>query len=213
MMAERQRPIPSAPTIHSNGTEKENFMKLRNSVSICLLAMAATANAAWAQSQATNRLTGAARPQSSQTTAFHYALPLNLAVEAATEAVRVCAQHGYLVTATVVDMDGVPQVALRGDGATIHTAESSFDKAYTVVTLGPIFAFDTSGEFFDLVKTNPYAPRLASMRNVMALPGAVAFKSKNAIVGALGVGGAPGGDKDEVCAQAGMAKVADRLPK
>jgi uncharacterized protein GlcG (DUF336 family) len=90
---------------------------------------------------------------------------------------------------------------------------TDIDKAYTVVTLGPIFDFETSGKFFDLVKTNPYAPRLANMRNVMALPGAVAFKSKNAIVGALGVGGAPGGDKDEVCAQAGVAKVADRLPK
>lgn len=147
-----------------------------------------------------------------QTTDYHYALPLNLALEAATEAVRVCTQQGYHVTATVVDMDGVPQVALRGDGATIHTAESSFDKAYTVVTLGPIFNFDTSGKFFDLTKTSPYAPRLATMHNVMALPGAVAFKSKNAIVGALGVGGAPGGDKDEVCAQAGVAKVADRIP-
>jgi len=157
-------------------------------------------------------LTGAAPPRSSQTTDYHYALPLNLALEAATEAVRVCGEHGYQVSATVVDMDGVPQVVLRGDGATIHTRESSFDKAYTVVTLGPIFNFDTSGKFFELVKTSPYAPRLATMTNVMALPGAVAFKSKNAIVGALGVGGAPGGDKDEVCAQAGVAKVANRLP-
>ena len=104
------------------------------------------------------------------------------------------------------------QVDLRGDGATIHTAESSYDKAYTVVTLGPIFDFDTSGKFFELTKTSPYAPRLATMHNVMALPGAVAFKSKNTIVGALGVGGAPGGDKDEICAQAGVAKVAGRLP-
>ena len=150
--------------------------------------------------------------QSSQTTAYRYTVPLSLALEAATEAVRVCAQHGYLVTATVVDMDGIPQVALRGDGATIHTRESSFDKAYTVVTLGPIFDFDTSGKFFDLMKTSPFAPRLSTMTNVMALPGAVAVKSKNAIVGALGVGGAPGGDKDEVCAQAGVAKIADRIP-
>ena len=149
----------------------------------------------------------------SQTTDYHYAPPLSLALEAATEAVHVCAQHGYQVTATVVDMDGKTQVALRGDGATVHTAESSFDKAYTVVTLGPIFDFDTSGKFFDLTKSNPYAPRLASMQNVMALPGAVAFKAKNTIVGALGVGGAPGGDKDEVCAQAGVAKIADRLPR
>ena len=157
-------------------------------------------------------LTGLASSQPSQTTAYHYALPLTLALEAANEAVRVCAGHGYLVSATVVNMDGVPQVVLRGDGATIHTGESSFEKAFTVVTLGPIFIFDTSGEFFNLVKTNPYAPRLATIRSVMALPGGVAFKSKNAIVGALGVGGAPGGDKDEVCARAGVAKVADRLP-
>ena len=157
-------------------------------------------------------LTGAAPPRSPQTTDYHYALPLNLALEAATEAVHVCVEHGYQVSATVVDMDGVPQVVLRGDGATIHTRESSFDKAYTVVTLGPIFNFDTSGKFFELVKTSPYAPRLATMTNVMALPGAVALKSKNTIVGALGVGGAPGGDKDEVCAQAGVAKVASRLP-
>jgi uncharacterized protein GlcG (DUF336 family) len=150
--------------------------------------------------------------QSSQTTAYHYVLPLNLALEAATEAIHTCAQNGYAVSATVVDMDGVPQLMLRGDGATIHTHESSFDKAYTVVTLGPIFNFDTTGKFLDMTKTNPYAPRLAAMTNVMALPGAVAFKSKNAIVAALGVGGAPGGDKDEVCAHAGVAKVADRLP-
>lgn len=151
--------------------------------------------------------------QGAPSSAYRYTLPLSLALEAATEAVRVCAQNGYQVSATVVDMDGVPQVAIRGDGATIHTAESSFDKAYTVVTLGPIFKFETSGQFFDLTKISPFAPRLATMHNVMALPGGVALKSKNAIMAALGVGGAPGGDKDEVCARAGVTKIADRLPK
>jgi uncharacterized protein GlcG (DUF336 family) len=144
---------------------------------------------------------------------YHYQLPLALSLEAATEAVRVCEAQGYRVTATVVDMDGVPQVALRGDGATVHTAQSSFEKAFTVVTLGPEFSFDTSGAFFEMAKTNPYAPRLATVTHVMALPGAVAFHAKTAIVGALGVGGAPGGDKDEVCARAGVAKIADRLPR
>ena len=177
-----------------------------------LIAGVAAPSTVWAQEQPVP-LTTAAASQPSQTTAYHYVVPLSLALEAASESVRVCALHGYSVSATVVDMDGTPQVAIRGDGATIHTAESSYDKAYTVVTLGPIFHFDTSGEFFNLTKTNPFAPRLGSMRNVMALPGAVAFKTKNGIVGALGVGGAPGGDKDEVCAQAGVAKIADRLPR
>src|ERR1700727_3892464 len=85
-----------------------------------------------------------ARSEPPQGSDYHYQLPLNVALEAATEAVRVCTLQGYRVTATVVDMDGVPQVTLRGDGATVHTAESSFEKAFTVVTLGPEFNFDTS---------------------------------------------------------------------
>jgi len=119
---------------------------------------------------------------------YAYVLPMNLAEEAANEAVLTCAAKGYSVTATVVDMDGVPQVVLRGDHATVHTGESSFRKA------------------------SPYAPQLATVHNVMALPGAVAFKVNNEMVGALGVGGAPGGDKDEVCAHAGVDKVSGRLP-
>jgi uncharacterized protein GlcG (DUF336 family) len=109
-------------------------------------------------------------------------------------------------------MDGVPQVVLRGDNAPVATGESSFRKAFTVVTLGPEFGFDRSSGFFELVKTNQFAPQLATVHNVIALPGAVAFKANGKIVGALGVGGAPGGDKDEVCAAAGVAKVADQLP-
>jgi len=114
---------------------------------------------------------------------------------------------------TVVDMAGTPKVVLRGDRSTVHTGESSFRKAFTVITLGPIFHFETSGAFFALQKTSPYAPQLATVHNVMALPGAVAFMVQGEMVGAIGVGGAPGGDKDEVCAQAGLAKVRDRLPQ
>jgi len=135
----------------------------------------------------------AASPQSPQTSDCRYVLSLNLALATGSEAIRLRAEDGYRVTATVVGMAAAPQVALRGDGATVHTRESSFQKTFTVVTLGPMFNFDTSGEFFNLVKANPYAPRLATVSNVMALPGAVAFKSKKAIVAARGVGGVRGG--------------------
>ena len=50
-----------------------------------------------------------------------YVLPLDLAVEAASEAVRACAANGYPVTATVVDVSGVPQFVLRGD----HSCKSA----------------------------------------------------------------------------------------
>src|SRR5690349_3742190 len=144
---------------------------------------------------------------------YSYNLPLDLAVEAAQEAIRVCDGNGFRVTATVVDMAGTPKVVLRGNKSTVHTGESSFRKAFTVVTLGPMFHFETSGAFYDMQKSNPFASQLATIHNVMALPGAVAFTSRGEMIGALGVGGAPGGDKDEVCAQAGIAKVKDRLPQ
>jgi uncharacterized protein GlcG (DUF336 family) len=154
-----------------------------------------------------------AQAQQAPQPGYHYTLPLSIAIEAAQEALRVCEQNHYWSTATVVDMDGIPQVVLRGDHAPVATGESSFRKAFTVITLGPEFGFDRSSGFFELVKKNPYAPQLATVHNVIALPGAVAFKAHGEIVGALGIGGAPGGDKDEVCAAAGIAKVADKLPQ
>ena len=142
-----------------------------------------------------------------------YSLPLDLAIVAAGEAVRACAASGYPVTATVVDISGVPQVILRGDHSTIHTRDSSFRKAYTVVTMGPIFKQETSGAFAEAAQHNPSAVQLATLPNVVALPGAVAIIANGEIVAGLGVGGSPGGDKDELCAQAGVAKIKNQLPK
>ena len=45
------------------------------------------------------------------------------------------------------------------------------------------------------------------------LPGGVAIKIGDEIVGALGVSGSPGGDKDEACAQAGVASIKDDLAR
>jgi len=48
---------------------------------------------------------------------------------------------------------------------------------------------------------------LATLPNIALLPGGVAIKAGDEIVGALGVSGSPGGDKDEVCAQAGVESI------
>lgn len=142
-------------------------------------------------------------------------LPLNAAVIAAQTAVETCKANGYDVTATVVDVSGTPQVVLRGDHAVIHTKDSSFRKAYTVVTMGPIFHVDTTSGYIGVLSKYPplLAQSLASTPNVTALPGGVAFKVGDETIAGLGVGGSPGGDKDEVCAQAGVAKVAELLKK
>ena len=41
--------------------------------------------------------------------------------------------------------------------------------------------------------------------------GGVPISADKETVGGIGVSGAPGGDKDEACANAGIAKIADRL--
>ena len=141
-----------------------------------------------------------------------YSLPLSLAVEAATEAIRSCEAHGYAVSASVVDTSGVVKVQLKGDHSTIHTQDTSFRKAYTLVTFGPIFNLDTSSQIAELAK-NPAGPgpALTSIPNILALAGGVAIKRKNEIVAALGVGGSPGGAKDEACAEAGVVQIRGRV--
>jgi uncharacterized protein GlcG (DUF336 family) len=140
-----------------------------------------------------------------------YSLPLALAIKAATKAIASCASNGYPVSAVVVDTSGVIKLEAKGDHSTILTTTSAFRKAYTVVTFGPIFRFDASSTFADLVAKNPSGAALATLPDIALLPGGVAIKFKDEIVAALGVGGSPGGDKDEACAQAGVASIKDDL--
>jgi uncharacterized protein GlcG (DUF336 family) len=140
-----------------------------------------------------------------------YSLPLALAMKAATKAIATCASNGYPVSAVIVDTSGVIKLEAKGDHSTIGTSTSAFRKAYTVVTYGPIFKFEASSAFAALAAKNPAGPALGTLPNIALLPGAVAIKAKDEIVAALGVGGSPGGDKDEACAEAGVASIRDDL--
>ena len=140
-------------------------------------------------------------------------LSLDLAAEAALEAVRVCSAQGWPVSVAVVDTAGNVKLQAKGDHSTIHTKDSSFRKAYTVATMGPIFGFDRLGAWVEKLKSNPSAAALASLPGIVLLPGAVAVKIRGETVAAIGVGGAPGGDKDEECAVAGLDKIKNRLPQ
>ena len=67
-----------------------------------------------------------------------------------------------------------------------------------------------SGELVQRVKDNPTAP-FVHLSNVVAAQGALPIKVGDDVIGAVGVSGAPGGEKDEVCAKAGIDKAADTL--
>ena len=79
--------------------------------------------------------------------------------------------------------------------------------------MGPIFGFDRTNVYAETVSKNPAgaSSELFSLPDIIALPGGVAIKRGNEIVAGLGVGGAPGGDRDEACAQEGVAKIAARV--
>src|SRR2546428_2422037 len=51
------------------------------------------------------------------------------------DSVAACAQKGYQVVAVVVDLDGVRQAVLRGDGAPIHSMDNAYYKAYSAASL------------------------------------------------------------------------------
>jgi uncharacterized protein GlcG (DUF336 family) len=138
-------------------------------------------------------------------------LPMALAMEAAAEALAACEKTRYRVTVTVLDRAGQTRVILKGDNATPHTLDSSRGKAYTVVTLGPILKMDTSGEIATRVRENPAAAGLSAIPGLVFLTGGVAIKSGDDIIAAIGVGGAPGGNLDEICAKAGVEKIKDRV--
>ena len=107
---------------------------------------------------------------------------------------------------------GETRAFIKGDHATVHTRETSFRKAYTTITLGPVFGFDALGTFAEKTKASPVVSSFLTVPNIILLPGAVAIMAKGEIVGAVGVGGAPGGEKDEACAAAGVAAIKARLP-
>jgi uncharacterized protein GlcG (DUF336 family) len=142
-----------------------------------------------------------------------YSLPLNFANEAAIEAVRVCEASGYAVSVAVVDASGLVKVQLKGDHSTVHTKDNSFRKAYTLVTMGPVLGLGSGSEFVNFLRSNPIAAALQQIPDILSLPGSVAIRAHDEIVAAVGVGGAPGGEKDELCARAGLAKIAARLPR
>ncbi len=135
----------------------------------------------------------------------HKDLSLATALTIATTAADTCKANGNRVSVTVVGREGQVIVFLRGDGSSPHTVENSRRKAYTARTFRI-----PSGEFAQRVKANP-TTGLVFLHGIIAAQGALPIKVGDDVIGAVGVSGSPGGDKDEVCAKAGLDKVADQL--
>jgi len=134
-------------------------------------------------------------------------LSADLANRAVVAAVAHCAAEGYFESAVVVDISGVDQAALRGDGAGVHTPESAYDKAYTSVSLG----VDTQ-MLYDAQrsKISPDGP-FSKVPHLVLFGGGVVVKQGTETIGGIGAAGAPGGKLDEACAQAGLDAIKSHL--
>jgi uncharacterized protein GlcG (DUF336 family) len=133
------------------------------------------------------------------------ALSSAMALTIAQTALETCTKQGYHVSVHVLGRDGEVLVAVRGDDAPPHTMENSQKKAYTARTFRI-----PSGEFAQRVKDNPTTGAV-HLSGIVAAQGALPIKVGDEVIGSVGVSGAPGGDKDEACARAGIDKVADQL--
>jgi len=135
-----------------------------------------------------------------------------LANELVGDSVANCAQKGYTVTAVVVDLDGVRQAMLRGNGAPIHTLDNAYYKAYTAASLTLARKEESTKAIADrMAKAAPTTVPQTPLPNVTYAVGGVTIMAGGTAICAIGVSGAPGGQFDEECARAALAKIRDRM--
>lgn len=133
-------------------------------------------------------------------------MSLELANQIAAASVAACSANGYAVTATVVDRAGTVRAVQRADNAGPHTLAASQQKAWTSAS-----AKNTTLAMMEGAQKNPAAANLVNIPGYLLLGGGVPVKVGTEVIGAVGVGGAPGGHLDEQCAMSALDKVKDLL--
>jgi uncharacterized protein GlcG (DUF336 family) len=131
-------------------------------------------------------------------------MTLELARDVATAAVDACRKDGYQVSVVVVDRSGRTQVVLRDVFANQYLTQLAQGKANAVILSGT-----SSGELRN--NRADIADELNLLEDLLVLDGGLPIRVAGSVIGAVGVSGAPGGDKDAACAQRGIDAVQERL--
>ena len=131
-------------------------------------------------------------------------LTMDVAESIAQGAMTKCRADGYKVTVLVVDAMNSPKAMIRDDGAAPSTAEVAKMKATATMLYNR-----PSGPTTPPPAGQPNPP--ATIPGTINAQGAVPIKVGEQTIGAVAVSGAPGGDRDAACANAGISKVADKL--
>lgn len=128
------------------------------------------------------------------------------ALKAAQATLKKCRADGYQVAVAVVDRSGNAQVMLRDRFAGPHTPDTAVAKAWTAVSFRA--ATTALAE-----ETQPGRPMsgIRHLPRVAMLGGGLMIEGGGSLLGGIGVSGAPGGDKDEACARAGLVAIQSDL--
>ena len=128
-------------------------------------------------------------------------LTMNTALMIAQAAIAECTKKGIQIGVTVVDREGIVQVALRDTIAAQITVPISRAKAYTAANFNSVTSTMAA-------RSNTPVGRAPG---ILMSAGGLPIQVGGALVGAVGVSGAPSGITDEECAQAGIDAVIDDL--
>jgi uncharacterized protein GlcG (DUF336 family) len=130
----------------------------------------------------------------------------DIAFDLARAALQQCRKDGFQVAVVVIDRFGRPLVMLRDRFAGLAAPQVATRKAWTAVN----YTRNTS-DLAQAFKAGELSPALANIPKTMFAAGGLVIEAGGSLLGGVGVAGAPGGDKDEACAKAGLASVQDKL--
>lgn len=149
-------------------------------------------------------LTAAIRPVLAADIINNKSIGMDLARDIANETVLACRKDGYHVSAVVVDRFGLVRATLRDDLASRFTLEIAERKAnMTVMT------WTDSGQFKNA--RSDIRQELNHIEGLIVMEGGIKIMASGYNLGAVGVSGAPGGEKDAACAKKGLAKLQERI--
>lgn len=129
---------------------------------------------------------------------------MELARDIANEAIQACRKDGYHISVVVVDRHGLMRAALRDDLAARFTLEIAERKANMTV-----MAWTDSGNFKKA--REDIRQELNHIDGLVVMEGGIKIVASGFNLGAVGVSGAPGGDKDAACAKKALSKLDERI--
>lgn len=130
----------------------------------------------------------------------------DFALDLAEAVLAACRAEDFQVAVAVVDRFGLAQVMIRDRYAGAHTVDTAMAKAWTAASFR-----ERTLELERMIGEGTLSPGLGHAPGALMLGGGVPVTAAGAIVGAVGVSGAPGPDLDDSCAQSGLDDVGAAL--